>query len=192
LAEIDFRYWASLDRWNAKEAALLMDGKNPDDHRDISLRSREIPKGYENAVKISKILDRVNWEQRYGKRAWEVKDNPIYIADALRSSDFPIPQALFAELKRRWQRENAAAASEVREAGTSAATKERQTMLKLIIGLACGGYSMDPEAPRNRHAKTMREDLERAGVPLDDDTIKKYLDEAKRLRRDLLARRGPI
>ncbi len=59
-------------------------------------------------------------------------------------------------------------------------------MLKLIIGLAMGGYRMDPDAPRNLHAKEMRIDLERAGVSLDDATIKKYLDEARRLRRSIL------
>lgn len=60
-------------------------------------------------------------------------------------------------------------------------------MLKMILAFACGGYGMDPDASKNAHAKAMREDCERVGLPLDDGTIKKYLDEAKQLRHELNA-----
>ncbi|WP_250520685.1 hypothetical protein, partial [Caballeronia sp. NCTM1] len=49
-----------------------------------------------------------------------------------------------------------------------------------------GSFTAKGNTPRNLHAKEMRIDLERAGVPLDDATIKKYLDEARRLRKSLI------
>ncbi|WP_186014505.1 hypothetical protein [Burkholderia gladioli] len=196
---IDYHYWASLDKWNKKEAALLIDGKDPRSHKEISLRAREIPAGYEHAAKIAAILDRADWAARYGATAWQVGSNPLYIIDVIRSAGIEVPQPLLVEIKKRQAREAEAearskAAQEEDEGNSqrnaSAATKERHAMLKLIIGFAYGGYRMDPDSPRNKHAKEMRIDLERAGVPLDDETIKKYLDEAKQLRRSILARRG--
>lgn len=189
MSEIDYHYWASLDKWTKSEAALLIDGKDPMQHRGVPLRARETPAGFENAAKISKILERTNWVARYGRSQWEVSGHPLYIADAIRSVGVEIPLQLLEKLRDRQEREHGPREVQL-ETNVSGATKERQTMLKLIIGLACGGYRMDPDAVRNMHAKDMRVDLERAGVPLDDETIKKYLDEAKRLRRDLLARRG--
>ncbi|MDR8396975.1 hypothetical protein NE850_11555 [Paraburkholderia sp. USG1] len=189
MSEIDYHYWASLDKWTTTEAALLIDGKDPAQNRGVSLRAKDTLAGFENAAKIAKILERTNWTARYGRSPWEINKHPLYIADAIRSVGLEIPARLWEKLRDRHERETGAGEIQ-KEVNTSAATKERQTMLKLIIGLACGGYRLDPDATRNMYAKEMRIDLERAGVPLDDETIKKYLDEAKRLRRDLLVRRG--
>ncbi|MEI7294029.1 hypothetical protein WCQ02_17955 [Paraburkholderia tropica] len=189
MAEIDYSYWARLDKWTPKEAALLLDGKNPDEHKGAALRAVETPTGYENAVKLLKILERVDWTKRYGQRDWEVKGNPLYIVAAMRTLGVEIPGDLLREIKLRREREQESSeGAAARERSSSAATKERHTMLKLILGLAYGGFGMDPESPRNMYAKRMREGLERTGIPLDDETIKKYIDEAKQLRRDILAR----
>jgi hypothetical protein len=59
----------------------------------------------------------------------------------------------------------------------SSATRERESMLKLIIGLACGVYGYDPGAARNTATGEIKRDLERIGLAIDDDTIRKYLRE---------------
>lgn len=59
--------------------------------------------------------------------------------------------------------------------------KERESMLKLIIGMAVIGYTYKPNAARNDSTKEIAGDLLKLGIPLNEDTIRKYLNEAKEL-----------
>lgn len=59
--------------------------------------------------------------------------------------------------------------------------REKDSLLKLIIGLAIGGYGFDPKSARNAKLSDMSSDLATAGVPLDDDTIRKWLKVAAEL-----------
>ena len=58
-----------------------------------------------------------------------------------------------------------------------AATRERESMLKLLAAMAIKGYGFDPRLPRNSATKDIRTDLETLGLPMDDGTILKYLKE---------------
>ena len=60
----------------------------------------------------------------------------------------------------------------------SLATRERDSLLKLVIGMAVGGYSYDATAFRSEHHADIADDLAIAGVPLDVDTVRKWLKEA--------------
>jgi hypothetical protein len=60
-------------------------------------------------------------------------------------------------------------------------TRERDSLLKLVVGLAIGGYGYNPRAARNASVKEIAGDLDRHGVPLDEDTIRKYLTEGKEM-----------
>jgi hypothetical protein len=59
--------------------------------------------------------------------------------------------------------------------------RERESLLKVVIGMAVGGYSYDPKAGRSDRPSEIAGDLERAGVPLDVDTVRKWLREAAEL-----------
>ena len=59
--------------------------------------------------------------------------------------------------------------------------RERESLLKVVIGMAVGGYSYDPKAARSDRPTEIAGDLERAGVPLDVDTVRKWLREAAEL-----------
>lgn len=93
--------------------------------------------------------------------------------------------ALIEELKRRIDDlENCPATTE--DAATTASekslsTRERDSLLKLIIGMAMCGYAYDPEQKRNDKLAEIVGDLERAGVSLDADTVRKWLREAAEL-----------
>ena len=63
----------------------------------------------------------------------------------------------------------------------SVSTKERDSLLKLVIGLAVGGYGFDPSASRSEQPQTIADDLARLGVALDVDTVRKWLREAAQL-----------
>lgn len=56
--------------------------------------------------------------------------------------------------------------------------RERESMLKMIAAMAIGGYAFDPAAQRSETVKEIVSDLERQGVSLSDDTVRRYLTEA--------------
>lgn len=61
-------------------------------------------------------------------------------------------------------------------------TRERNTLNKMILGMAIEKYGYKPEASRNsatgENAGSICADLEKAGLPLDSETIKKKLEAA--------------
>jgi hypothetical protein len=62
--------------------------------------------------------------------------------------------------------------------------KERESLLKLIIGMAVKGYRYDPTSARSNAVPEIASDLAQLGLPLSDDTVRKWLKEAA----DLLPR----
>lgn len=60
-------------------------------------------------------------------------------------------------------------------------TRERDTFLKLIIGMAVEQYGFDPKSKRNEATGNIQSDLESCGLSMDADTILKKLREASDL-----------
>ncbi len=62
---------------------------------------------------------------------------------------------------------------------------ERNTMLKVMLGMAIDGYGYDPSASRNpatgNKKGSIRAGLQSIGFDVDEDTIRKYLTEAENL-----------
>ena len=58
-------------------------------------------------------------------------------------------------------------------------TKEWNTLLKLVLGMAMRGYGYDPNAKRNSATREISDDIHYVlGTGLDPDTVKKWLDIA--------------
>lgn len=57
-------------------------------------------------------------------------------------------------------------------------TTERNTLLKLVIGMAVKCYVYDPKASRSTTPKEIADDLAGLGITITDDTVRKYLKEA--------------
>lgn len=57
-------------------------------------------------------------------------------------------------------------------------TTERNTFLKLLIGMAVEGYSYDPKASKSTTPREIADDLAGLGIAITDDTVRKYLKEA--------------
>ena len=55
---------------------------------------------------------------------------------------------------------------------------ERQSLYKLIIGMAIKGYKFDPKQSKSSVITDIQNDLEKLGISLSDDTIRKWLKEA--------------
>jgi len=59
--------------------------------------------------------------------------------------------------------------------------RERESLLKLVIGMAVEGYRYDARIERSPHVAEIASDLENAGVSLDVDTVRKWLRAAAEL-----------
>jgi hypothetical protein len=57
----------------------------------------------------------------------------------------------------------------------AAGARELESLMKLVIGMAIGAYGYDPKASRSKQTSEIAEDLTRAGVALDADTVRKWL-----------------
>jgi hypothetical protein len=60
-------------------------------------------------------------------------------------------------------------------------TRERDSLLKLVIGMSIGGYGYDPGATRSEQPSVIATDLATNGVGLDVDTVRKWLKQASEL-----------
>ena len=60
-------------------------------------------------------------------------------------------------------------------------TRERDSLLKLVIGLAVKGYGFQPRAARSQVPSEIAGDLDQLGIGLDADTVRKYLKEGTEL-----------
>lgn len=56
--------------------------------------------------------------------------------------------------------------------------RERETMLKILIGMAMKGYSHNPAAAKSSATKEIADDLASLGINVSDDTVRKYLKQA--------------
>lgn len=54
-------------------------------------------------------------------------------------------------------------------------------MLKIIIGMAIKGYGYNPKSSRNAATTEIAHDLSQLGIPVSDDTVRKFINEAKDL-----------
>ena len=82
-----------------------------------------------------------------------------------------------AELNERLVAQNESA----KESDRPLQSRERESLLKLVLGLAIKGYGYNAKAGRASQTKEIADDLAALGMPLDVDTVRKYLSEAKPL-----------
>ncbi len=67
-------------------------------------------------------------------------------------------------------------------------SKERDSLLKIILAMAIKGYAYDSNAPRSNLASEVVSDAQLLGLSIDEDTVRKYLNEAKATFSDKLNR----
>jgi hypothetical protein len=64
--------------------------------------------------------------------------------------------------------------------------RERESLLKLTLGMAIDGYGYDPKATKSIQIKAIADHLLTRGLRIDEDTVRKYLNEAKVLFADAI------
>lgn len=65
-----------------------------------------------------------------------------------------------------------------KEQDASLGAREEGTLLKLVIGMAIGGYKFDPKAEKNSATSDIAKDLKELDIPVTDETILKWLRKA--------------
>ena len=63
----------------------------------------------------------------------------------------------------------------------SAIAKERESLLKIVIGMAIVGYTWNPSRARNEATRDIVNDILALGLSIDDDTVRKFLRQAAEL-----------
>ena len=162
--------WAKMPSWTADEAAALTLGlspqlvrKYPDVHHPIIDRFHRFTNMIARACAANDLAnseygitpdDYLAWATRYG---------------------FDVPAELAAEVT------SAQATTPKRTKDKPLGTRERDTLLKMILGMAVAGYGYDPLASKSSTVKEIHDDLIRQGLNLDQDTIRNKLRESTRL-----------
>ena len=207
-AAADFDYWSKMTHWTLDEAIALSFGKAPEVVNEKSLKGAVpwVSPFVREYRRTRELADRaLAWKQLYDPilSALFVKwaqDNHIPVPDDLVASVEARSEAFFdwkaryegllAQNNANVEKENElieAAKSRIAELENTAKqpkqlhTKERESLLKLVIGMAVSGYAYDPDAARSPTTSEIADDLVKSGVPLDEDTVRKWLREAREL-----------
>jgi hypothetical protein len=207
-APADFEYWSKMTYWTLDEAVALSFGKNPkiisgtglittaaykspfieefNKTKELALRAVKWSKLYdpvmpvlfvtwtkENGIpfppelakkvhNLSKNL--VDWKKRY-KDLFDRSTEELITANQI----IDIKNQIIQELESSKYTEK------------PLLTRERETLLKLVIGMAISGYSYQPKEKRNSAVQEIADDLHLSGIGLDPDTVRKWLKMASEL-----------
>jgi len=194
-SKADFGFWGKASYWTLDEAIALSFGKRPEVANWPIL---------ERLVRQSPFAFEYSQRRELAKRALAIRQlsDPVipsaFVAWAKRI-DLPFPPELgqfipLADIN--WKARYEAEVTEHDKtkaalATTTAALREQEekpvgkrewdSLLKMVIGMAIGGYGLDPQAGRTPIAAQIATDLLTNGIALDEDTIRKFLHEAKQL-----------
>ena len=193
--ENDFEFYARAAVWEIQEAAALFVGRNPKTFNVAAIKRFKItPSSADRYKSILELLERAcsirqlnraDFPGRFLGWAESVNiDVPAELKQLVLKHNHQIvfPPNLYpkSELNRRdvgGETGNAFTKSASETTDKDLKQRERTSLLKLIVGMAIGGYAYDPHAKRSEAVPDIRNDLERVGLPLDEQTIRRYLKE---------------
>lgn len=194
----DFDYWCKASFWTLEEAMALTLGKEPRLVTSDSVKAEE---------RFSPFVQEFKQRLELGRRAEIAGQLPplfnsltfIVWAKHIDLSCPPEMEALITpssgsrvDWKAKYEEEAAAHAIakkelEAREVITKGAgvrpvsPKERESLLKLVIGMAVEKFGYDPKASKSPTTERIATALRTQGIPLDEDTIRKYLQEGREM-----------
>ncbi|AWN44003.1 hypothetical protein DK389_30245 [Methylobacterium durans] len=165
-AEIE--YWAKLAFWSIEEGVTLSYGYDPRVVTWVFLRDSGHPSAWRYANRLSQAL-RARDMGHLGDR--NVPTDFIRWAKSLSLSFAPeVAQAVINNSKTK------KIANQSSEDGLN--PKVRQTLLKLVLGMAAAYHGYNPKKPCGSVPGEIKRELDRVGIKLDVDTIRKWLAEA--------------
>jgi len=159
-----------MPSWTAEEAAALTLGLSPQTVGRLPDVNHP-------------LIDRFHILRKIISRAFAANDTGsgeygIVPADYLtwaKLNEFDVPTELAAEVAR------VQTLTPKRSSDKPLGTRERDTHLKIILGMAMGGYAYNPTASKSPTVREICDDFDRLGLNLDQETIRRKLKEAAAL-----------
>ncbi len=124
----------------------------------------------EKEAAIEKTKEHMAYLEKMGSRYGEIINGYKARIEALESAARRVASLVAVQQK-----------SNVPTADKPLGAKERESLLKLVIGMAVAAYRYNPAASRSEVVSEIASDLEKAGVALDVDTVRKYIREGREL-----------
>jgi hypothetical protein len=159
--------WAKKELWSEREAAWICSGLDPEGANENTDTVNEVTQELRRAVLRETLncitqSDASRGARFYGESRFFY---PKEIARWAKKKGFPILGEMSKHLP-------------VKE---ELGPRERDSILKIIVGMAISKYEYDPKKSKNTAARRIAEDLQRQALDLDEDTIRSYLQEAANL-----------
>lgn len=170
--------WAREASWTDVEAVLLSLGITPNALTRYDFANKPYILSFASLPPLNEYDERLRLIQAHQKKNGSMYGEKLEIIGWFRRLKFSFPKGLEK------------AVSEIEFAAIKEATQltsshsyqiEKQTLLKLIGGMAVRGYGYDPLAKRTSVTAEIQTDLDLLGISLDQKTILKWLREATSL-----------
>lgn len=154
----DFAAWLRADGWSAPETAALMVGVQPNwsatperygEHEPVQRQYRQVLSYLLRAVQAGALKEPISPSAAI---AWA------------KAKDIPIPPELNLHQEAKAPRD--------------LSSRERQSLLKMILGMAKAKYRYDPAARASETHQAIADDLAKQGLAIDVDTVRKWLKTA--------------
>jgi hypothetical protein len=164
----DFNHWATFPYWTSEEATALSLGRDPSRVNFDTMKSylEELPSRASSPF-ARQYRDRRNLIYRTHGEGSKILPGELVQWGVGLSLELA-PGLLEA-------------VSLCPEPPNAIHPKARNSLLKIIIGIAIAKYRYDPKRPMNTAPRRMAEDVCRVGYPITDDTIRTYLAEAREI-----------
>jgi hypothetical protein len=176
-----FAYWGKMAKWTLDEAVALTFGKAPQRFKWEYIE-REV-RAFPFAEKYSERRELALRAKLHTPHTQSVLPS-VFIAWA-QKMEIPVPNELIASVEKyaplkplkplKPMKEN-------KDDHDSLPETERNSLLKLVLGMAISAYKYDPKETRNHATGTSRGSIQYAlnehDLNMDEDTIRKYLNEA--------------
>ncbi len=190
--EKELSRFSKLAAWTEYELADLCLGLIPDNRRADNEERNRVLEFIHRAAEMGELPRKTNSLQplnvhQYRTSTYYPRSDATHWAAANFPETFPfIPESGGTIGQEEKPRLNAAGGYPVAPEGLqvgggedkSLGTAERNTLLKLVIGMAIKGYGYDPRAARSPSAGEIVADLQNLGIAITDDTVRKWLKEA--------------
>jgi len=176
----DFQYWGQFARYSLHETIMLSLGMEP------TTFSEQLVKGTATLLDPSKTnpqfyylgrrlrLIRGYFPTGYSGYASVSAQRLKRLVDEI---SLEIPDEFYRKLEARI----APVPVEIPAQPETLTTQEKRSLLSLIAAMACEQYGFDPKVGRSSVTPSIREDLDRVGLSMDEKTVRKWVREATEL-----------
>ncbi len=176
ISPLEHKFWARKSIWHPDEAALLSLGFIPT-QKVISALQKLDARSFLVCPLLKEFRERADLIVEANRSGQLGSDgDPSDLLEWFKRLEFELPDGLEKTVLRFHGLETSQPQSVARENQYN--DREKDTLLKLVAGMAVRGYSFDPKSSRNAATKDIQSDLDFLGIGLDQKTILKWLREA--------------